>query len=282
MTDWFKRINAFISPDALSEETSSLEMLGAKSNPTHSASIHSPNRPLFDHPTLSSTKTSTKAIKNPMISATLNNHEEKDKTMSSKTDNEENLKALKKLRALPRGTQVESRIAAIENLLGHQEVFKTLKMLRWPQGVICPHCHSTNVIRRDPPKDASDARQHYICLNCQEDGEPSDFDDFSGLPISSVHALRQWILCWYLLGFCSISQIAKALGLSIAEVSQMAKQGSELTEIPRVEEAIKSKQEYQIKEKKARNEALNSADLQEDKQRSYSKSPTKPGPKSKL
>lgn len=287
MADWFKKIHDFISLTKIQDEATALTIDAAPS----SAEILSKTTPklgvtlktLFEPLTQTNfTRTNrTTHAKGKLAAPNLVSQVHKGQAMTSKTEREDNLKALKKLRALPRGTQVESRIAAIENLLGQHEVFKTLNMLRWPQGVICPHCHSTNVVKREAPKNAPDARHHYVCLNCKEDGNPSDFDDFSGLPISSVHALRQWILCWYLIGFCSINQIAKVLGLSIAEVIEMAKHGSELTELPRAEEQLKSKQEYATKERKAREDARISAGLEEDK-RSFSKSPTKPGPKSKL
>ena len=129
------------------------------------------------------------------------------------TNESDNLKKLQQLKTLPRprGTpldNVESRVALIQSLLGDGEVFKTLQVLRWPQGVLCPRCHSSNVVRRDPPLNAKDHRHYYICLDCKGTGGISDFDDFTGLPIGSLHALRQWILCWYLIGFCSVNRIA--------------------------------------------------------------------------
>src|SRR5689334_18908633 len=40
---------------------------------------------------------------------------EKERIMTNETDNDDNIKALKRLRDLPRGTQVDSRIAAIQS-----------------------------------------------------------------------------------------------------------------------------------------------------------------------
>lgn len=186
----------------------------------------------------------------------------------------DNLEALNRLRALPRGTQVDSRIAAIQALLGEREIFKTLKSLRWPQDVLCPRCHSANVIRRDPPADAIDQRHHYECLNCKGDGSLSDFDDFTGLPIGSLHSLRQVILCWYLLGFCSLAQIAKVLGLSVHEIMQMAKIGSELVE--------RASSHYNAQKNKSdHSHTKESIEYDEELTRSASKSPFKPGYKSK-
>lgn len=191
--------------------------------------------------------------------------------MSEKQDN---LDALNRLRALPRGTHVDSRIAAIQALLGEQEIFNTLQSLRWPQGVVCPRCHSRNVVRRDPPSGAVDQRHHYDCLNCKGEGGLSDFDDFTGLPIGSLHSLRQVILCWYLLGFCSLSQIAKVLGLSVQEIMQMAKIGSDLAE--RAEMSYGAQ-----KEQNARSQSEKITEYDEELTRSASRSPFKPGYKSK-
>lgn len=197
---------------------------------------------------------------------------------------EENLKALKHLRNLPRGTQVESRMLAIETLLGEAEIFQTLKTLRWPKGVLCPYCHSSNVIKKLPSVTPQDARHHYECLDCkEEDSEGGEgtgtFDDFSGLPICTLHALRQWILCWYLIGFCSLNQIAKVLGISVQEVIQIAKSGSELSQLP-LADKLAAKNE--MREKKRKEAAQEAESLQqEDYTRSFTKTPHKPGPKIK-
>ncbi len=198
-------------------------------------------------------------------------------------DLDEKLSALQRLRDLPRGTQVESRIAAITDLLGEGEIFKTLKILRWPQGVICPRCKSSNVVRRDPPFDALDQRHFYICLNCKGEGNPSDFDDFTGLPVDSLSALRQCILCWYLIGFCTLSQIAKVLGLSMSEVMKLAAIGTELTELPENEaEKTLALQEHAGKAKNAKEKKRTTEiEKQEEETRSESKAIYKPGPKSK-
>jgi transposase-like protein len=198
---------------------------------------------------------------------------------SNQEDDDENIKALKRLRDLPRGTHVESRIAAIKNLLGDIEVFKTLKMLRWPQGVICPRCQSAKVIRKDAGASSDDDRHFYICLNCKDDGSISDFDDFTGLPINSIAALRQWILCWYLIGFCSVSQIAKVLGVSIQQVVQMATQGTELTQLSS-EQSLSGFTTEKSRDAYKRQRAI--VDDQEDRSRSASKAPLKPGKKSKF
>lgn len=190
------------------------------------------------------------------------------------------LDALKRLRSLPRGTQVDSRIAAIQSMLGENEIFKTLKMLRWPEGIVCPRCRSSNVTRREPPDDAADKRHYYECLNCKGRGNMSIFDDLTGLPIGSLAGLRQCILCWYLIGFCSMSQIAKVLGLSMAEVAQLAHNGSNLAELP--DPSLTLSTEAENKSKKSEKESEAEEADQEESLRSASRSWMKPGYKSKL
>lgn len=265
MTDWLKRISTIISPQE--------NLLLGNSAATAALSP----APLFSmHRENQDEKLEKPAEKQAMP---IENH-------SEQVDMDENLKALKHLRDLPRGTHVDSRIAGIQNLLGDEQVFKTLKMLRWPQGTLCPRCHSSNVIRQEPPPAAEDQRHHYVCLHCKGEGDPSDFDDFTGLPIESIQALRQWILCWYLIGFCSIHQIAKVLGLSIETVIRMASLGSDISDYPKKHQAEnQSKDLLEKQAKKAKEHAehkRSEVDTQEDYTRSFSKSPTKPGPKSKL
>ncbi|MGE3318835.1 MAG: transposase [Candidatus Berkiella sp.] len=284
MSDWLKRISSIITER--SEEAASAAKdrgftpLQAQSD-FQSLSLFTPSTtrhdPTFKH------RAPTARVQPPTTLVTVQDEE---KTMAKpQSEDDDNLKALKRLRDLPRGTQVDSRIAAIDSLLGEKEVFKTLKMLRWPQGVTCPRCHSSNIVRRDPPPDASDQRHFYVCLNCKGDGSPSDFDDFTGLPIGSIHALRQWILCWYLIGFCSVHQIAKVLGLSVQQVMQIASVGSEVTSLPEAEAKQKqrakelfSQKERQTKEHKR---ARDNIELEEEYRRSASRSPLKPGSKSK-
>lgn len=196
-----------------------------------------------------------------------------------------NISALNKLRELPRGTQVESRIAAIKNLLGDVEIFRTIKNLRWPLGVVCPNCHSPNVVAAKPPENAPDKRQYYECLDCKDGDEGSIFDDLTGLPFGdTLHELRQWVLCWYLIGFCSISQIARVLGLSMHEVIKMAEQGSKLTEANKkaLNELEKDFLTRNYRDKKTAATKSKRERIEQDElyTRSESRGKFKPGPKS--
>ncbi len=198
---------------------------------------------------------------------------------------EKNLKSLKHLRDMPRGTQVDSRISAIQALLQDKEIFQTIHHLRWPEGVVCPRCGSTQVVRRDPPQEAEDQRWFFECLFCKGEGRLSTFNDLTGLPFEgTLGAIRQWVLCWYLLGFCSTSQISKILGISPELVMQLAQMGANITVLPKKEDILshtflnnnsKHKSEGFFKrkiEQTAKDELLT---------RSESIGKFKPGPKSK-
>ncbi len=202
--------------------------------------------------------------------------------MSNAKAHDSNISALNKLRDLPRGTQVESRIAAIKNLLGDVEIFRTIKKLRWPLGVICPKCHSPNVTLLNAPDNAPDNRQYYECLDCQKEGDPSSFDDLTDLKMGQTLAeLRQWVLCWYLIGFCSIAQIARVLGLSMHEVIRMAEQGAHLTEAN--QKALNNlEKDFLSRSKDEKKAAAKKEDIAHDelKSRSRSLGKFKPGPKS--
>lgn len=294
MPDWFERIATIISEDE--NETAVKESVARRPNLLTATRISVP--PLKE--TIKRTNASLPGSQIPKPSdpqassipattlpsspaSSMPDFKDEKTTMKNKTATEDNLKALKRLRELPRGTQVESRIAAIKNLLGEHEIFKTLQMLRWPQGVICPRCHSTNVVRRDPPADAPDQRHYYVCLNCKGEGSPSGFDDFTGLPIKSLYALRQWIMCWYLIGFCSVTQIARVLGISINEVIQIATLGAQLTELPEAGEELRADETHLFKTsaKRTHQRKKEEVEKQEQDNRSQSKSWAKPGYKSK-
>lgn len=213
--------------------------------------------------------------------------DESDKSGKFREEDSDNLKALEKLRAMPRGSgsSADSRIAAIKNLLGEKEIFRTLQKLRWPKGIVCPRCHSSQVVRRDPPPHAPDKRHYYECLTCKGEGDPSDFDDFTGLPVGTIQGLRQWMLCWYLIGFCSLSQIARVLGLSLDQVARIASYGAHITEIApegSLKDALKAKEQRLGDKKKLDKELSRKAvDGQEENTRREGLQPFKPGFKSK-
>ena len=139
------------------------------------------------------------------------------------TEVQENIKALEKLKSMPRGMEnTDSKVAAVMELLGEAEALDTIRKIRWPHGVVCPSCQSTNIIKLEHKNKSNGAAYHYECLDCKGKGNPSNFDDLSGMPDDiKMFATRKLILCWYLMGCCSISQIARELGFNIHQVTKM-------------------------------------------------------------
>ena len=90
-------------------------------------------------------------------------------------------------------------------LIDDQKCFQTVRELRWPDGVRCPHCESGQVTKRGFD-DTQQERQRYRCGGCD-----SEFDDLTGTVFAGHHQpLRVWILCLYFMGLnLSNSQIAQ-------------------------------------------------------------------------
>ena len=96
--------------------------------------------------------------------------------------------------------------------------------MRWPSGVICPHCESDNIIKRG--KDETQChRQRYECKQCHK-----RFDDLTMTIFAGLHQpLKTWILVLYLMGLnLSNDQIAKELDLdrdSTYDMTTLLRQG---------------------------------------------------------
>lgn len=108
----------------------------------------------------------------------------------------------------------------LRSLVDDAKCFETVRALRWPQGVHCPHCDSSQVVRKGVD-DTQPARQRYACRFCDR-----RFDDLTGTVLAGHHQpLAVWILCLYLMGLnLSNQQIAKELGLNDSDVQVMATQ----------------------------------------------------------
>ncbi len=98
--------------------------------------------------------------------------------------------------------------------------FAFVRQHRWPQGVRCPACDSSSVIR-DGCDDTQPHRQRYRCKACA-----SRFDDLTGTVLAGHHQpLRVWVLCLYFMGLnLSNRQIALELGLDDSDVQTMTEQ----------------------------------------------------------
>src|SRR5512143_746692 len=108
----------------------------------------------------------------------------------------------------------------IRDLIDDAKCFGTVRAVRWPEGVSCPHCGSVAVIK-DGKDDTQPERQRYLCQGCRK-----RFDDLTGTIFAGHHQpLRTWVLCLYLMGLnLSSWQIAKELDLDRREVQAMVEQ----------------------------------------------------------
>lgn len=109
---------------------------------------------------------------------------------------------------------------ALQSLLDDAKCYETVRQLRWPEGVRCPHCASAQVSKQG--RDSTQkAHQKYRCKSCER-----HFDDLSGTVFAGHHQpLRVWMGCLYLLGLnLSNRQIAQELGLNEGDVQRMTEQ----------------------------------------------------------
>ncbi len=111
-------------------------------------------------------------------------------------------------------------MVTLEQLIDDAKCYEVVRKLRWPQGVHCPHCDSTNIKKRGH-HDRYSYRQRYVCQVCQQ-----QFDDLSGTIFEGHHRpLRVWVSCLYLMGLnLSNEQIAAELDLPLNEAHAMASQ----------------------------------------------------------
>src|SRR6266567_7406016 len=81
----------------------------------------------------------------------------------------------------------------IKHLIDDVQCYQTVRELRWPDGVVCPSCESTYVIKRGFD-DTEPARQRYECHDCNK-----RFDDLTDTIFAGHHQpLKVWVLCLYL------------------------------------------------------------------------------------
>ncbi len=108
----------------------------------------------------------------------------------------------------------------IQRIVDDAKCYEVVRELRWPEGVCCPECGSTEITKRGMHNHQA-YRQRYSCQACQR-----QFDDLSGTIFEGHHQpLRTWILCLYLMGLnLSNQQIAAELDLNEADVQIMATQ----------------------------------------------------------
>lgn len=110
-----------------------------------------------------------------------------------------------------------SSILSIKHLVSEAQCYETIRQLRWQEGVSCPHCESSDTIRRGFA-DSERHLQRYECKICLR-----RFDDLTGTVLSGHHQpLSVWVLCLYFMGLnLSNTQIALELDLNKNDVQAM-------------------------------------------------------------
>ena len=105
-------------------------------------------------------------------------------------------------------------------LIDDKKCFESVRQLRWPKGVKCPHCDSGQVAKRGFDE-TQPYRQRYHCGGCDR-----DFDDLTNTVFAGHHQpLRVWLLCLYFMGLnLSNRQIAQELDLDEDSAQEMATQ----------------------------------------------------------
>ena len=108
----------------------------------------------------------------------------------------------------------------IQGLIDDAKCYATVRDIRWPEGVRCPHCGSAQITKRGRDEQQKD-RQRYECSACQR-----QFDDLTGTLFEGHHQpLRVWVLCLYFMGLnLSNQQIAAELDLNKDDVQAMTSQ----------------------------------------------------------
>ena len=111
----------------------------------------------------------------------------------------------------------------IKNLIDEVQCYQTDREMRWPDGVVCPSCQSTQVIKRGFD-DTEPARQRYACTDCH-----ARFDDLTDTILAGHHQpLKVWILCLYFRGLnLSNEHIANELDINRSDVHPMTAQRRE-------------------------------------------------------
>jgi transposase-like protein len=107
-----------------------------------------------------------------------------------------------------------------QSLIDDAQWFETVRTLRWPDGVSCPHGASFAMTKHGRD-DTQPARQRYLCQSCER-----RFDDLPDTLFAGHHQPRRvWLLCLYFMGLNrSNHQIAQELALHKDDAPPMTSQ----------------------------------------------------------
>lgn len=109
---------------------------------------------------------------------------------------------------------------SIQDLIDDAKCYETVRDLRWPEGVRCPHCDNTLVNKRGF-HNTEKHRQRYTCQQCG-----TNFDDLTETIFEGhQQPLKVWVICLYFMGLnLSNQQIAAELNLNKNDVQAMTTQ----------------------------------------------------------
>jgi transposase-like protein len=108
----------------------------------------------------------------------------------------------------------------IPDLIDDAKGYETVRTMRWPDGVTCPHCASAVVIKNGRDE-TQPHRQHYECHACRR-----RFDDLTGTIFADHRQpLRTWVKCLYLMQLNLLGlQITKELDINKDDARAMIQQ----------------------------------------------------------
>jgi len=108
----------------------------------------------------------------------------------------------------------------IQTLIDEAKCYEVIRQLRWPTGIRCPTCESSEIVKRGKHTHQTH-RQRYACHACG-----GQFDDLTATIFEGHHQpLHTWVLCLYFMGLnLSNEQIAAELDVDADTVQVMATQ----------------------------------------------------------
>jgi transposase-like protein len=148
----------------------------------------------------------------------------------------------------------------IHGLIDDARCYQMVRQLRWPEGVECPHCHATHVVKNGRDSVQTDC-QHYLCRDCGK-----AFDDLTKTVFAGHHQpLSVWMLCLYLMGLnLSNRQIAAELEINETQVHEMTSilRDGVVTQEPQIElsETVECDEVYVVAGHKGHPESVKKKD----------------------
>ena len=124
------------------------------------------------------------------------------------------------MHARPPGIARSPTAVNLQNLIDDRKCFETVRGMREPQGVTCPHCDSPRVTKQGQDTTRPERRRY------RRQAGRKLFDDLTGTIFAGHHQpLRVWILCLDFMGLnLSNEQIGHEFNLDPDDAQKMASQ----------------------------------------------------------